>query len=573
MDGAHNTMADAPDTSKDHPLDDRDLLRRFESLGGAVRGAEFGHFLHNAGVDALGLLSWADLAAKLLIDALEQRFEAVGDPETTIIFRPGHSSEWWTRDTRFWMAMRTHIQARSESPDEVAPAILERLRSLRDRLLADLREGRKLFVFRDLVHDLDAERLDRLHAAIRLYGPGTLFYLRYEDAAHPAGLVEAVKPGLLIGYVAHFAFSRQNQYIGPIDDVLLSLCRRAWTLHRTLSTPAEPPRDPSPDADPAQPPAPPIRQARPASRQILSVGNVQAEVPEEGLRLPEQGRHPEAVAPSRTEFTATPEDQAEHRDDTGATSPRRLAGERPQSAEKHARPPRPAVPPDAGEQPRPADERAASIGDMQRHGPPLAGLQQALKAAVVAPDNAEAYCNLGCLLRQAGDTVAAEQALQRALALRPEHAHYHHELSVLYLGSGRQPEALEAAEAAIAHEPTNLARRLYLADVLASGRAFERAREVLDATLARAPDPLPFRIMISDLFAQEGQTDEALTSARAITRDLPDNAQALGHLAHVEQLMGRSQDAEMHLRSALALEPHNGGLRQQLERLLQRPAA
>src|SRR6185437_6448121 len=100
-----------------------------------------------------------------------------------------------------------------------------------------------------------------------------------------------------------------------------------------------------------------------------------------------------------------------------------------------------------------------------------------------------------------------------------------------------------------------------------------QAREVLSTGLARVPDYLPFRIMLSDLFAREGHADEALTSARAITRDAPDNAQALGHLAYVEQMMGRSQDAEMHLRSALALAPDNGHLRRQLERLLQRSAA
>ncbi|HET6608386.1 MAG TPA: WcbI family polysaccharide biosynthesis putative acetyltransferase [Rhodopila sp.] len=964
-------MADAPETLRnrsDDPLDDRALLRHFESLGGAVRGAEFGHFQHNLGVAPLGLLSWADLAARLVIDALEQRFEGVGDPETTIVFRHSHGSEWWTRDTRFWMAMRTHVQAQSESPDDAVPEILERLHSLRDRLLIDLREGRKLFVFRDLVHNLEAARLDRLHAAIRSYGPGTLFYLRYEDTEHPAGLVEAVKPGLLIGYVAHFSFSRQNQYIGPIDDVLLSLCRRAWALHQEQSAPTQPrpepsfessrePAPPAPEPPLAPPPAAPIHHVRRASRQIVFVGNVQAEamanlyrryvapraqdrvehvptldeasedrratleqadliveqvmdlaptsetspvapgvprVPlplvsgaflwpfraqahpkavsypflpggpfdaetsdsylnrlivadadpeqaveeyvnldlakvgsldrlyglmidrqrardtaigydiaplierhfktdyifltpyhpntrvalamaetlfrrlgatnddidrmrartrvspfptgetpihpgvcrhwglsyiapdqryrfrnegaftfreyalrymkyewnpalEEGLWLSGQHRQAEAVAPLRSALALTPRSaaaraalgdalrqsgdhdtaltelreaieidpahagyhaalsrtlhdldrvpQAEiairraveadptepdyavrlahllrqqnrfaeaaqafeaalsldpwvaqtwrelaeiresQTDQAGAEQARLRAAEidspgadldtRPaevatrQGDATEAPPAAPRVEP----QPEPANPRPHPDEDPPGQVLSQAALQNAFRAAAVAPDNAGAYDKLGCLLREAGDAVAAEQAFHRALALRPTQAHYHHELSVLYLQIGRQSEAVEAAEEAITLEPTNLQRRLYLADVLASREMFDQAREVLSTGLARVPDYLPFRIMLSDLFAREGHADEALTSARAITRDAPDNAQALGHLAYVEQMMGRSQDAEMHLRSALALAPDNGHLRRQLERLLQRSAA
>jgi tetratricopeptide (TPR) repeat protein len=225
------------------------------------------------------------------------------------------------------------------------------------------------------------------------------------------------------------------------------------------------------------------------------------------------------------------------------------------------------------QQPKPVDARAVLTGAPQPQGLPQPALQEAFKAAAVAPDNAEAYHSLGCLLREAGDFVAAEQAFHRALGLRPTHAHYHHELSVLYLQSGRRPEAIKAAEDALAQEPANLQRYIYLADVLGSAGAFDQAREGLRAALGQAPDYLPFRIMISDLFAREGRLDEALTTAQAITRDVPDNAQALGHLAHLEQLLGRSQDAEMHLRSALALAPDSEHLRQQLDRLMQRPAA
>ncbi len=116
---------DHPDQHLDAPLDaplraplgDRDLVRHFESLGGAGRGAEFGGFQARFGVETPGLLSLADLSAKLLIQALEQRFEGVGEPETTIIFRPNDSKEWWTRDTRYWMASADADEGRVRKPE------------------------------------------------------------------------------------------------------------------------------------------------------------------------------------------------------------------------------------------------------------------------------------------------------------------------------------------------------------------------------------------------------------------------------------------------------------------------
>jgi tetratricopeptide (TPR) repeat protein len=202
-----------------------------------------------------------------------------------------------------------------------------------------------------------------------------------------------------------------------------------------------------------------------------------------------------------------------------------------------------------------------------------AALMQAYSAVVMAPGDAEAYHHLGCLLRDDGDFVAAEQAFRRAIAGMPDNAHYRHQLSALCLSLGRLHEAIDAAEEAIAREPVNPLRYGYLADLLGNAGGFDRARAALEAALAMAPSHVPFRINLSNMFAREGRLDEALETARAITRETSDNAVALGHLAHVEQLLGHRQDAEMHLRSALALAPESDHLRGQFERLMQPKAA
>ncbi|HVY15875.1 MAG TPA: WcbI family polysaccharide biosynthesis putative acetyltransferase [Rhodopila sp.] len=1023
--------------------DDRALLGNFESLGGAGRGSEFEEFLRRRGARSVGVLGGADLATDFLISALEQRLEGVGEPAYTTIFRPPDNKDWWTRDTRYWMATSTMIRATTDTPDELAPAILEQRRAQRAALIAALTEGRKLFVFRDLAQNLNDVRLNRLHAAVRAFGPGTLFYLRYEDEGHPSGLVEAAKPGLLIGYVSHFSATRDRKTIGLIDDVLMQLCRRAWALHRRqteINAPAPAPAaeapppaspdistetapdiasdtalDASPDAPTDVPDAPPATSSTPAPaaprgprsgrRLIVFVGDRQAEAMaalyrrfiapgtrdrldwvandeartergrtalleadliveqvadqardaglddiasgtpriqlphvtgaflwpfralvhpkavalpfcpggaydsetcdsylnsqiaagvdpdqavedyldldvntivdlnqmyeltidrqrardaatgygiadviethfrdeylfltpnylnvrlslalaeelfgrigakpediermrartrvspfpvaetpihpavarhwgldyiapnqryrfrleggftfrefarrymryewspalEEGRWLSGQGRDEEAVirlrqglavsprsvsgyqmlgetlgrlgdnagavaelrtaaaiAPTNAEVlsslgqalqqagnlaeaekvldqtvTADPTEpryriqlahllqQAGHSEEAAAVFEQALdleplatetwqvlagvrealgdgpgaeaalrkaielddgdsslrqrleallrrhgrqeepagepgrtaAAEEPPhpfeprdsepaaAASSDSEPPLPEPPdsepiaaafpdsepplpeppdsePDAAE---PADDAPAMVEAAKVRTP----LMDALTAAIAAPSDGKTYHELGVLLRESGDIPAAEAAFRKAIALAPDEAHYRHELSIVCLRAGRLPEAIAAAEEAIEREPRNPHRHAYLADILVAGNEFERARQALRAALSRTPGHVPFHIKVSDTFAREGRLEEALDAAWNTVSSAPDHADALGQLAHIEQLSGQWQMAEAHLRAALALAPDSAPLRQQLERLME----
>jgi tetratricopeptide (TPR) repeat protein len=209
----------------------RDLAMRFESLGGSGHGPEFAIFQQHLGADPDGLLAWADLGADLLAAALETRFDGVGLTENTIVFAPDHSGDWWTKDKRHWMAMRSFVRADSLDIDQATPVVCDRLQSLSRKLIEDLQAGEKIFVFKDLHRNLTEAETSRLHAAVRSYGDATLFYVRYADDNHSAGTVVAVAPGLLIGYIDHFAFSPDNKPIGPADGAWLTLCDRAFRLH------------------------------------------------------------------------------------------------------------------------------------------------------------------------------------------------------------------------------------------------------------------------------------------------------------------------------------------------------
>ena len=176
--------------------------------------------------------------------ALRNRFEGVGLPEHTEIFIPGphRNDEWWSRDKRYWMAMRTFMTREAVPPDRAEGLILNRLRFLREKLISDLQLGEKIFAYKNMFRNLSHEELADLYLAVRWYGDSTLLYIRYEGDSHPAGSVVRLAPGLLVGAVEHFSFSPDDKPLDPPNDCFLSICRTALQLWRRsdMAGPSEP---------------------------------------------------------------------------------------------------------------------------------------------------------------------------------------------------------------------------------------------------------------------------------------------------------------------------------------------
>ncbi len=230
LDGRTAT-AGAPAVHADDPELMHCLVMDFESLGGSGHGCEFGVFQREFGAEPLGLLRWADLAPHLLAEALEREFEGVGLAENTVLFvPPGDRPEYWTRDSRYWMAMRTFVAADATSEEQMRELACRRLQFLRDKLIGDLQAGEKIFVFKVIERNLTDEEIGRLHAAMRRYGDNTLLYVRYEDEEHPNGTVEVAADGLMIGYIDRFNFSRTDENLGPATESWTAVCRAAHSL-------------------------------------------------------------------------------------------------------------------------------------------------------------------------------------------------------------------------------------------------------------------------------------------------------------------------------------------------------
>jgi hypothetical protein len=147
----------------------------------------------------------------------------------------GGRGEYCTRDRRGMMFMRVFVYEDQAPFEKMQVSTFNRLRFLTRKLIDDLEEGSKIFVFRLTDRDLTTQEIDDLHAAMRAYGNNTLLYVRYEDDAHSNGTVEVVRPGLLVGYMDRFKLSRTDHLSSaPPTASWLAVCRNAYALWRSV---------------------------------------------------------------------------------------------------------------------------------------------------------------------------------------------------------------------------------------------------------------------------------------------------------------------------------------------------
>lgn len=122
----------------------RDLLLRFESLG---EDCEFGLVQRRYGAEPVGLFRWNSTRVASLVAALRARLQDVGAPEFTRM-STWAGIEYYLADTRWGFGFHTFRTQQEVGYDELYPKMCRRMVFLREKLLEDLADGRKTFVFK-----------------------------------------------------------------------------------------------------------------------------------------------------------------------------------------------------------------------------------------------------------------------------------------------------------------------------------------------------------------------------------------------------------------------------------------
>lgn len=200
------------------------LLTRFESLG---ENCEFGLVQRRCGIEPLGLLRFSSTPLAPLLRALRERFAGMGTAETIAVEVAASGREYMVFDRRFGFRYHAWVKLGEMEPAAIQAREARRLPFLIRKLIEDLTEGEKIFVFHGM-EPLAEAQVRELSAAIRAYGPGTLLWVELADATHPPGSVVQIGPGLLKGHMDRFAPGENAHDLSL--DCWLTLCGNAEAL-------------------------------------------------------------------------------------------------------------------------------------------------------------------------------------------------------------------------------------------------------------------------------------------------------------------------------------------------------
>jgi hypothetical protein len=211
------------------------LLESFESFGD---NCEFG-FVRNAhDARTIGLFKFASTSIDSLIDVLTTRFSALTLPDrvdlTVELRSPAHRrfSEYVVVLHAYGIEYHAGALKEESTFEEVEANQRKRVALLSRKMIEDLEEGAKIFVFKSR-SIAPRSKVDELVSRMREYGPATLLWITPCEDGRPPGRVEEVHDGLLRGYVDRFASYDDASAFSPLFwDAICRNAYRLWSRRR-----------------------------------------------------------------------------------------------------------------------------------------------------------------------------------------------------------------------------------------------------------------------------------------------------------------------------------------------------
>ncbi len=201
-------------------MSDAELVMAFESLGG---NCEFGLLQRAVGAEPLGLLRFAAVRPEALLLALRNRFDGVGSAAFTNL--DGGENEYYSSDSRYGFSSHCFVDPANVKREVFYASLLQKLTFLKRKLLEDLADGEKIFVFKVRHHPLPDSTLAEIAEALRAYGRPRLLVVRVAQPGKPDGTIEVFSQDVMVGYIERHG-DVGSQWKIPVEN-WLALLRKA----------------------------------------------------------------------------------------------------------------------------------------------------------------------------------------------------------------------------------------------------------------------------------------------------------------------------------------------------------
>jgi hypothetical protein len=192
-------------------LSSRDLMMNFEGLGD---NCEFGLVQRQYGAEPMGLLRWSSgIKPEQLIGALACKFDGVGHPDNTFVRLHPVAKEYFAGDNRFFQ-MHTFIKQNEHEESVLYSKICRRMAYLKAKLVTDLNEGSKIFVYKPDGIDLtDAEGAEIAAQMSRNFPAAKVMLMRIAPSISDVGKITSLHDNAIWGFLSGFAVNLDRRFI------------------------------------------------------------------------------------------------------------------------------------------------------------------------------------------------------------------------------------------------------------------------------------------------------------------------------------------------------------------------
>ena len=163
-----------------------------------------------------------------LIRGIDSGFDGLGEIEDIDPrLEAGSPREYMIHEKRFGLVYHTFVYEGQRSLWLMREQESARLKFLRRKFLEELEAAEKIFVYQ-FGDSVSEEEILPLFLALNRHGRATLLWVVLAEQDRPAGTVEVVMPGLLKGYIDHFAPAANAHDLS--FDGWLRVCANACAL-------------------------------------------------------------------------------------------------------------------------------------------------------------------------------------------------------------------------------------------------------------------------------------------------------------------------------------------------------
>lgn len=177
------------------------------------------------------------------------------------------------------------------------------------------------------------------------------------------------------------------------------------------------------------------------------------------------------------------------------------------------------------------------------------------QAIAINPNFAEAFNNLGNVLRKQGLFEDAEHNLKQAILKKPELANAYYNLGSIFYDQGRLSEAEENFNKALALKSDLPEAHVYLGNLIAKEGRLHDALTNYDQALAIQPDQFDALFNRANVLSKLKLHEEALAGYNQALAIQPGHVNALSNRGNAQFELKRYADALVSYNQALAIQP------------------